>query len=143
MPMNQIVNILMVDDDEVDCMNVQRAFKKSNILNPLIIAHNGVEALDRLRGTNGAEKIAPTPRIILLDINMPKMNGLEFLKELRADQELHNISVFVMTTSNDDKDRIEAYNYNVAGYIIKPISFENFVAAVSILNNFWQLCEQP
>lgn len=61
MPMNQIVNILMVDDDEVDCMNVQRAFKKSNILNPLIIAHNGVEALDRLRGTNGAEKIAPTP----------------------------------------------------------------------------------
>ena len=137
------VNILLVDDDEIDCMNVQRAFKKSNISNPLYITHNGVEAFDMLRGTNGAEKVTPIPRIILLDINMPKMNGLEFLKELRSDPELHNISVFVMTTSNDDKDRFEAYNYNVAGYIIKPISFENFVAAVSILNNFWQLCEQP
>ena len=141
--MDKLVNILLVDDDEVDCMNVQRAFKKSNISNPLSIAHNGVEGLDMLRGTNGIERIDPIPRIILLDINMPKMNGLEFLKELRADKELHTISVFVMTTSNDDKDRFEAYNYNVAGYIVKPISFENFVTAISILNNFWQLCEQP
>ncbi len=139
----KIVNILLVEDDEVDVMNVSRAFKKNNILNPLTVAHNGVEALDKLRGTDGQTKITPTPRIILLDINMPKMNGLEFLKELRADPDLHTISVFVMTTSNDDKDRFEAYNYNVAGYVIKPITFENFVAAVSILNNFWQLCEQP
>lgn len=141
--MENQINILLIDDDEVDCMNVQRAFKKSNILNPLSIAHNGIEGLDMLRGTNGVVKIAPMPRIILLDINMPKMNGLEFLKELRNDKDLHNISVFIMTTSNDDKDRFEAYNYNVAGYIIKPISFENFVSAISILNNFWQLCEQP
>jgi CheY-like chemotaxis protein len=140
--MEKFLNILLVDDDEVDCMNVQRAFRKSNIANPLTIAHNGVEALDMLRGTNGCAKIEPTPRIILLDINMPKMNGLEFLRELRADKDLHNISVFVMTTSNDEKDRFEAYNNNVAGYIIKPISFENFVTAVSTLNSFWQLCEQ-
>jgi len=139
----KIVNILLVEDDEVDVMNVQRAFKKNDILNPLTVAHNGVDALDKLRGTNGAQKIEPLPRIILLDINMPKMNGLEFLKELRSDPQLRNISAFVMTTSNDDKDRFEAYNYNVAGYVIKPITFENFVAAVSILNNFWQLCEQP
>ncbi len=140
--MEKYLNILLVDDDEVDCMNVQRAFRKSNIANPLTIAHNGVEALDMLRGTNGCAKIEPTPRIILLDINMPKMNGLEFLRELRADKDLHSISVFVMTTSNDEKDRFEAYNNNVAGYIIKPISFENFVTAVSTLNSFWQLCEQ-
>lgn len=140
---DKIVNILLVEDDEVDVMNVQRAFKKNNILNPLTVAYNGVEALDKLRGTNNTPKINPLPRIILLDINMPKMNGLEFLKELRADPALHHISVFIMTTSNDDKDRIEAYNYNVAGYVIKPITFENFVEAVSILNNFWQLCEQP
>ena len=139
---DKIVNILLVEDDEVDVMNVQRAFKKNNILNPLTVAYNGVEALDKLRGTNNTPKINPLPRIILLDINMPKMNGLEFLKELRADPALHHISVFIMTTSNDDKDRIEAYNYNVAGYVIKPITFENFVEAVSILNNFWQLCEQ-
>ena len=141
--MDNLVSILLVDDDEVDCMNVQRAFKKSSILNPLFIAHNGIEGLDLLRGTNGVQKIEPLPRIILLDINMPKMNGLEFLKELRADKVLHTMSVFIMTTSNDEKVRFEAYNYNVAGYIIKPISFENFVSAVSILNNFWQLCEQP
>ena len=140
--MDKLVNILLIDDDEVDCMNVQRAFKKSNISNPLFITHNGIEGLDMLRGTNNVQKIDPIPRIILLDINMPKMNGLEFLKELRADKSLHTISVFVMTTSNDDKDRFEAYNYNVAGYIIKPVSFETFVSAVSILNNFWQLCEQ-
>ena len=141
--MDNLVSILLVDDDEVDCMNVQRAFKKSGISNPLIVAHNGIEGLDLLRGTNGVQKIDPLPRIILLDINMPKMNGLEFLKELRADKELHTMSVFIMTTSNDEKDRFEAYNHNVAGYIIKPISFENFVSAVSILNNFWQLCEHP
>jgi len=141
--MDKLVNILLIDDDEVDCMNVQRAFKKSQIANPLFIAHNGLEGLDMLRGTNGAQKLTPIPRIILLDINMPKMNGLEFLKELRADKDLHTISVFVMTTSNDEKDRFEAYNYNVAGYIIKPISFEKFVSAVAILNDFWQLCEQP
>lgn len=140
---NPIVNILLVDDDSVDVMNVQRAFKKNNITNPLYVAHNGVEALDQLRGTNGAPKIDPIPRIIMLDINMPKMGGLEFLKNLRADAALKNISVFIMTTSSDDKDRVEAYNYNVAGYIVKPISFESFVSAVSILNNFWQLCEQP
>lgn len=140
---NPVVNILLVDDDSVDVMNVQRAFKKNNITNPLSIAHNGVDALDQLRGTNGAQKIDPLPRIIMLDINMPKMGGLEFLKNLRADAALKNISVFIMTTSSDDKDRVEAYNYNVAGYIVKPISFESFVSAVSILNNFWQLCEQP
>jgi len=141
--MENQVSILLVDDDEVDCMNVQRAFKRSNIVNPLHVAHNGVDALDMLRGTNGQKMLDPTPRIILLDINMPKMNGLEFLKELRNDKDLHTISVFIMTTSNDDKDRFEAYNYNVAGYIVKPISFENFVQAVSILNNFWQICEMP
>lgn len=137
------MSILLIDDDEVDCMNVQRAFKRSNISNPLFIAHNGIEGLDMLRGTNAVNIIDPLPRIILLDINMPKMNGLEFLKEIRKDSKLQNISVFVMTTSNDDKDRIEAYNYNVAGYIVKPISFESFVSAIAILNNFWQLCEQP
>ena len=141
--MDKIVNILLIDDDEIDCMNVKRAFQKSNIQNPLHIAHNGVDALEMLRGTSGFTKINPTPRIILLDINMPKMNGIEFLKELRSDKDLHNISVFVMTTPNSDKDRIDAYEYNVAGYIVKPISFDKFVAAVSILNNFWQLCEQP
>ncbi|MFM8917419.1 MAG: response regulator, partial [Bacteroidota bacterium] len=89
----------------------------------------------------GYEKITPRPQIILLDLNMPKMNGMEFLKELRQDPELRSISVFVMTTSNDDRDRIDAYDLNVAGYILKPVSFEKFVSAVSILSSYWKLCE--
>jgi len=139
----KLLSILLVEDDSVDVMNVQRAFVKNNITNPLHIAFNGVEALNMLRGSNGKPKINPTPRIILLDINMPKMNGLEFLRELRNDAELKSLSVFVMTTSNDDQDKIEAYNLNVAGYILKPLSFEKFVNAVAVLNSYWKLCEQP
>ncbi|MBK6641684.1 MAG: response regulator [Bacteroidia bacterium] len=140
---DKLVNILLVEDDSVDVMNVQRAFKKNNIQNPLYLAKNGLEGLAMLRGTDGQEMIRPRPQIILLDLNMPQMNGLEFLKELRSDPELKSISVFVMTTSKDDKDRFEAYNLNVAGYIIKPVSFEKFVEAVSILDSYWKLCEQP
>jgi CheY-like chemotaxis protein len=140
---DKIFNIMLVDDDQVDVMNVQRAFKKNNITNPLYIANNGIEALDMLRGTEGRNKVTPIPRIILLDINMPKMNGIEFLKELRSDPVLHSISVFIMTTSNDDKDKFDAYNLNVAGYIVKPVSFEKFVMAVSVLNSYWKLCEMP
>lgn len=140
---DQLLNILLVEDDSVDVMNVQRAFAKNNITNPLHIAFNGVEALSLLRGTNGKPKLTTNPRIILLDINMPKMNGLEFLRELRNDPELKSISVFIMTTSNDDQDKIEAYNLNVAGYILKPLSFEKFVNAVAVLNSYWKICEQP
>lgn len=132
----KLVNILLVEDDEVDVMNVKRAFSKNNIKNPLFVAGNGVEALEMLD-----DKIIPLPKIIILDINMPKMNGIEFLKVLRENEHLKNISVFVMTTSNEDSDKIKAYNLNVAGYILKPLSFEKFVVSVSTLNNFWQLCE--
>jgi CheY-like chemotaxis protein len=136
------INILLVEDDEVDVMNVKRAFQKNNLNNPIQHAGNGIEALDLLRGYNG-QKLADLPRIILLDLNMPKMGGIEFLHELRKDEQLKNISVFVMTTSNEDKDKVDAYNLNVAGYILKPLSMENFVSAVSILKNYWILCEYP
>ncbi|MFA8436649.1 MAG: response regulator [Marinifilaceae bacterium] len=132
------LNIMLVEDDEVDVMNIQRAFRKNNINNPLLIGRNGLEALEILRSPN-TEK----PRIIILDINMPKMNGIEFLQELRKDEKLKDISVFVMTTSNQDSDKIEAYNLNVAGYILKPLSFDKFVSSVSTLNSYWQLCQHP
>lgn len=137
------INILLVEDDHVDVMNVQRAFKKNNISYPLHIAFNGIEALNMLRGNNGKPKMAPAPTIILTDINMPKMNGIEFIKELRNDAEFKSVSIFVMTTSNDVKDRVEAYNLNVAGYILKPLSFEKFVNTIAVLGNYWKLCEHP
>ena len=139
------LHILLVEDDEVDIMNVKRAFMKNKIQNPLHVAHNGLEALAMLRGNKaeGIEKIDPMPKVILLDINMPKMGGLEFLQEIRNDPNLRSISVFVMTTSDEESDKVTAYNFNVAGYILKPLSFERFVQAVSILNHYWTLCEQP
>jgi CheY-like chemotaxis protein len=140
--MNSLVNILLVEDDEVDIMNVKRAFKKNNIMNSLFVANDGLEALEKLKGKEG-QLITPMPRIILLDINMPRMGGIEFLQSIRKDPDLKSLSVFVMTTSNEESDKIAAYNLNVAGYILKPLSFESFVSAVSVLNHYWQLCERP
>jgi len=139
------LNILLVEDDEVDIMNVKRAFKKNKINNPLHIARNGLEALAMLRGdaAAGVQKIEPTPKIILLDINMPKMGGLEFLEIIRGDDALKSVSVFVMTTSDEESDKLAAFNLNVAGYILKPLSFERFVDAISVLNHYWTLCELP
>ncbi len=137
-----IINILLVEDDEVDIMNIQRAFVKNKITNPLYIARNGLEAIEMLN-TEGVNKISPIPRIILLDLNMPKMGGIEFLKEIRQRPILKSVTVFVMTTSNEESDKIEAYNLNIAGYILKPLAFESFVATISKLNHYWKLSEQP
>ncbi len=138
------INILLVEDDEVDVMNVKRAFKKYKITNPLYVAGNGIEALTMLRSQNDQPPEVPeNRRLILLDLNMPKMNGLEFLQELRADEELKRIPAIVLTTSDEDKDRIEAYNLNVAGYILKPVTFINFAEVMVALNKYWALCEMP
>ncbi len=138
------IHILLVEDDEVDVMNVQRAFKKSNIVNPLYMAANGLEALDILRGQGKIEPAMPQARrLILLDLNMPRMNGIEFLRELRQDENLRSIPVIVLTTSNEDRDKVEAYNLNVAGYILKPVTFSNFVEVMDTLNKYWMLSEIP
>jgi CheY-like chemotaxis protein len=138
---DKTINILLVEDDEVDVMNVKRAFQKNNLTNPIYHAGNGIEALQFLR--DEADVKIPFPRIVLLDLNMPRMGGIEFLQEIRKDPRLRNLSVFVMTTSNEDKDKVDAYNLNVAGYILKPLSMESFVSAVAILKNYWTLCEYP
>ncbi len=140
----KVVNILLVEDDEVDVMNVKRAFKRNRITNPLVVAGNGLKALAMLRGqVEDGPKIPDTRRIILLDINMPKMNGIEFLQELRQDPALAPTPVIVLTTSDEDQDRIEAYKLNVAGYILKPVTFSSFAEVMAALNNYWTLCEMP
>ena len=135
----KLLNILLVEDDDVDVMNVRRAFQKNHITNPLYVASNGVEALAQLRGG----KIPRDRRIVLLDLNMPQMNGIEFLREVRADPELNLTPVVVLTTSNDERDRIEAYNLNVAGYLLKPVTFSNFCEVMAALNKYWALVELP
>lgn len=137
------LNVLLVEDDEVDVMNVKRAFRRNNIINPLYVASNGLEALKMLRGNGSSPEIPQQRRIILLDLNMPRMGGLEFLHELRADYSLKPIPVVILTTSDEDKDRIEAYNLNVAGYLLKPVKFSEFAEAMATLNKYWTLCEIP
>lgn len=133
------LNILLVEDDQVDVMNVQRAFDRNRIANPLFVAGDGIEALRMLR----ADEVPRERRIILLDLNMPRMNGIEFLRELRADPVLSATPVVVLTTSDDERDKINAYNLNVAGYLLKPVTFINFVEVMAALNKYWTLVELP
>jgi CheY-like chemotaxis protein len=139
----QQLNILLVEDDEVDVMNVQRALKKNNATSTLYRAANGIEALAMLRTNNQIGTKANSRLLILLDLNMPKMGGLEFLKELRADPALSKLPVVVLTTSMQDSDLATAYKYNVAGYMIKPITFSSFVETIDVLNRYWSMSEMP
>ena len=133
------LNILLVEDDQVDVMNVQRAFTKNKIANPLRVAGNGVEALEKL----GSGEIPLHRLLILLDLNMPRMNGIEFLRALRQDPALRHLPVVVLTTSDDERDRIEAYDLKIAGYIVKPVTLTNFSEAVATLNEYGHLVEMP
>ena len=137
--MEKSLNILLVEDDQVDVMNVKRAFERNKIANPLFVAGDGIEALEMLRSGN----IPRERRLVLLDLNMPRMNGIEFLRALRADHELQLTPVVVLTTSDDERDKVHAYNLNVAGYLLKPVTFVNFVEAMAALNKYWTLVELP
>lgn len=137
--MEKTLNILLVEDDQVDVMNVKRAFDKNRIANPLYVAGDGLEALRMLR----AGEVPRDRRIVLLDLNMPRMNGIEFLRALREDPDLALTPVVVLTTSDDERDKIKAYNLNVAGYLLKPVTFINFVEVMAALNKYWTLVELP
>jgi CheY-like chemotaxis protein len=139
----QQLNILLVEDDEVDVMNVQRALKKNASDSTLYCAANGIEALAMLRTNNQIAADDNSRLLILLDLNMPKMGGLEFLRELRADATLSKLPVVVLTTSMQDSDLATAYQYNVAGYLIKPITFSNFVEMIGVLTRYWSMSELP
>ena len=118
-------SILLVEDDQMDVMNVQRELRRQNINVPIVHARNGRDALKMLRGEGAEPKIA-RPSLAMLDINMPRMNGLELLEALRADPEFADLNVFIMTTSDLDTDRLKAQQLAVSGYIIKPLSFDTF-----------------
>lgn len=136
------ITILLIDDDDVDVMSVERAFSKLYIKNPIIRAINGVEALELLRGTSEKDPISH-PVLILLDINMPVMNGIEFLEVIREDQRLKYIPIVVLSSSDEERDIVSAYNFNVAGYIVKPVEPEQFKEAIRIMDSYWMLCRMP
>lgn len=136
---DRVTNILLVDDDDLDVMNVRRAFEKGNIPDPIFHAGDGLLALEALRG----DALPRERRLVLLDLNMPRMNGIEFLRELRADPELQSTSVVVLTTSDQERDRAEAYKLHVAGYLVKPVRFVAFVELLRALSRYWTLIEMP
>jgi len=130
--------ILLVEDDTVDQLTVKRALRDINITNPLKITNNGEEALEYLR--NEKNEI---PGIILLDLNMPKMNGVEFLKIAKNDSRIKRIPVIVLTTSKEDRDRINTFDLGVAGYMVKPVAYMQFVEVIRTINLYWTLSELP
>ena len=136
------MTILLVDDDLVDAMAVKRSFRDLKIANTIVEARNGIEALEHLRGESGREKI-PTPHLILLDLNMPRMGGIEFLAELRRDPALRRTLVFVITTSAAEQDRTRAYDMNVAGYVLKHRPGQSFLDAIDKLESYWRIIEFP
>jgi CheY-like chemotaxis protein len=136
---DRTLNLILIEDDDIDVMNVRRALERAHVTNPLFVAHNGLEGLQLLR----SNEVPRDRRLVLLDLNMPKMNGIEFLRELRADPVLRPTPVVVLTTSDDDRDKIQAYDLNVAGYLLKPVTFVNFVDVMAALNKFWALVELP
>jgi CheY-like chemotaxis protein len=136
------VTILLVDDDKVDAMAVKRSLRDLKISNPIIEAHDGIVALERLRGQNGFDKV-PSPCLVLLDLNMPRMGGIEFLEELRCDPDLRCTVVFVMTTSAAEEDRMRAYDKNVAGYVLKHRPGATFLDSISMLEHYWRVIEFP
>ncbi len=134
--LNKDAEILLVEDDRVDIMTVQRALKKNSICNPLHVARTGLEALGMLRG-DGYPKLDPRPMHILLDLNLPKMGGIEFLREVRADPELKSLKIIVLTSSNEPRDRRAAFQHDVDDYIVKPHSFDEFTRAIGIILSLW------
>jgi CheY-like chemotaxis protein len=130
--------ILLVEDDSVDAMTVQRAFKDLKVTNPLAHSINGEEALAYL-----GDESNQRPCVILLDLNMPKMNGTEFLKVVKADDALKKIPVVVLTTSQEERDVVESFNLCVAGYIVKPVDYKKFVEAIRTIDLYWTLSELP
>ncbi|HMY39885.1 MAG TPA: response regulator [Marinagarivorans sp.] len=133
------VTVLLVDDDDVDALSIQRTLKKQNLSNPLVRAHDGVEGLELLRRLIKAGQ----RYIVLLDINMPRMNGFEMLSKVRADPTLASSLIFMLTTSQAEDDKAKSYQRNVAGYIVKKQSDNGFTRLIAMLHSYWGIVELP
>ena len=130
--------ILLIEDDDVDVMTVNRALRDSKVANQLVSIGDGEEAIEYLK-----DESATTPSIILLDLNMPKMDGAEFLKIVKADNALKKIPVVILTTSNSDRDVIESFELGAAGYMVKSVDYEKFVETIRAIDQYWTLSKLP
>lgn len=133
---SKAVTILLVEDDEIDVKALRWAFEKLKIANPLVIARDGVDAWEKLPQLS-------RPYLVITDINMPRMNGIELLRKIRQSKDYHDSIVFVLTTSNDEQDKIDAYQLNVAGYMLKSDMGTSFTRAIGLVENYWKVVEFP
>ena len=134
------VRVLLVEDDDGDAKAVKRAFLKAKLPNPIERVSDGIQALELLRGHNGQQKLE-SPYIVLVDLNMPRMDGIQLLQEIRNDAELKKSIVFMLTTSKRIDDKIAAYSLNVAGYIYKEKVGADFLQLVDLMDSFWRIVE--
>lgn len=132
------VTILLVEDDDIDAMGIEREFNKHRITNNIIRAKDGKEALELLQMNQ-----IPAPYVVLLDLNMPRMSGLEFLEALRKDDQLRNTVVFILTTSKDNNDIIASYEQFIAGYFVKNETGTGFQKIVELLDGYWKIVYLP
>jgi CheY-like chemotaxis protein len=130
--------VLLVEDDSVDAMTVKRAFKDLNVANPLVHTLNGEEALEYLKSEENKK-----PCIILLDLNMPRMNGIEFMQVIKVDDKLKKIPIVVLTTSREERDKVESFRLGAAGYMLKSIDYKEFVEIVRTISLYWTVSELP
>jgi len=142
---DKLFAVLMAEDNEHDIIATKRAWKKNSIANPLYIVNDGEECLDYLkqRGKYSEPGSAPRPGVLLLDINMPKMDGITVLKHIREDEKLCRLPVIMVTTSQAEEDRLKSYDTGANAYIIKPVGFDNFSESIRAIHLFWQLAELP
>lgn len=142
---NEFVEVLLVEDNPDDIQLTLHAFKKNNFSNRIVIVRNGEEALDFLfcRGSYAERSISQRPKVILLDLKLPKVDGLEVLRQIKSDPRTQTIPVVVMTSSDDERDIVESYHFGVNSYIVKPLDFQRFVEAVRQLGLYWLLLNQP
>jgi CheY-like chemotaxis protein len=139
--MTDTVEILLVEDNPNDVELTLHAFEKHKLANRLHIARDGQEALDYLFGDRSGER--RRPKVILLDLKLPKVDGLEVLRTIRADPELHTVPVVILTSSREERDVVESYHLGVNSYIVKPIAFDKFVETVQMLGFYWLLLNEP
>ena len=136
------VSVLLVEDDDVDVEAMRRAFRLAGVDRPITVAGDGLEALALLRGEGGRQPL-PRPILVVLDLNLPRMKGTEFLAELGRDPALRCQPVFVLTTSDDERHKAEAYGHNAAGYLVKPHDTRRLVDVARLLDDFCNLVELP
>ncbi|GAA4354803.1 response regulator [Kangiella marina] len=132
------ITLLLIEDDDIDAMTIERSFLKQKIANPIVRAKDGLEGLAMLQ-----DGVVKKPYVVLLDLQMPRMDGVEFLGALRSDEKLSDTVVFVLTTSQSQRDIVETYKKNIAGYFVKGQAGEQFLDIVGVLDNYWKIVHLP